>query len=58
VRREGVVIAGGKPFCMHPCKGGIPEGFKNDPAIQETYTEACTALGIANKNLMTQWVTQ
>jgi hypothetical protein len=51
---DGCVIADGKPFCMHPCKGGVPFKFKNDPAIQKIYTEACTALGVPNKNMVTQ----
>jgi hypothetical protein len=51
---NGCVVAAGHPFCMHPCKGGVPYNFKNDPAIQKTYSDACAALGVPNKNLVTQ----
>ncbi len=51
---DGCVIGAGKPHCMHPCKGGVPFNFKNDPAIQKIYTEACTVLGVPNKNVVTQ----
>lgn len=51
---NGCVIADGKPFCMHPCKGGVPFNFKNDPEIQKLYAEACSALGVPNKNVVTQ----
>ena len=50
----GCVIADGKPHCMHPCKGGVPFNFKNDPAIQKIYADACSALGVPNKNVVTQ----
>jgi hypothetical protein len=39
---------------MHPCKGGMPPNFKNDPAIQVNYAQACELLGVANKHLVTQ----
>jgi hypothetical protein len=51
---DGCVVAAGKPYCMHPCKGGVPYNFKNDPAIQKTYADACSALGVADKNMVTQ----
>jgi hypothetical protein len=50
----GCVIADGKPYCMHPCKGGVPQKFKDDPAIQQVYADACSALGVPNKNVVTQ----
>ncbi len=43
---NGCVIAAGRPHCLHPLKGAMPEHFRNDPAIQQLYHEACTALGI------------
>jgi hypothetical protein len=53
-KADGCVIAGGKPHCMHPCKGGVPFNFKDDPAIQKIYADACSAIGVPNKNLVTQ----
>jgi hypothetical protein len=50
----GCVIADGKPHCMHPCKGGVPFNFKNDPAIQKIYADACSALGVQNKHQVEQ----
>jgi hypothetical protein len=51
---DGCVIAAGHPHCMHPCKGGVPQAFKNDASIQKTFADACSALGVSNKNLLTQ----
>jgi hypothetical protein len=51
---DGCVIAAGKPLCFHPCKGGVQAKFKDDPSIQKIYAEACTVLGVSNKNLVTQ----
>jgi hypothetical protein len=51
---EGCVVANGQPFCCHPCKGGVPAKFKGDLEIQKIYAEACTVLGVPNKNLLTQ----
>ena len=36
------------PWCGHPCKGGIPARFKDDPAIQKTFAEACELLAVPN----------
>jgi hypothetical protein len=49
---NGCVIADGHPHCMHPLKGGVPFNFKNDPAIQKLYTDACSALGVKNKHAL------
>jgi hypothetical protein len=38
----------GKPWCSHPCKGGIPAALRNDPAVQKTFAEACKALAVPN----------
>jgi hypothetical protein len=51
---DSCVIAAGRPFCFHPCGSGVPFNFKNDPAIQKIYAEACTVLGVPNKNVVTQ----
>jgi hypothetical protein len=51
---SGCVIADGRPHCMHPCKSGVPSTFKDDPTIQKLYADACGALGIQNKHLVTQ----
>ncbi len=50
----GCVIADGRQHCMHPCKGGVPFTFKDDPAIQKLYADACMALGVQNKNVVSQ----
>lgn len=47
---EGCVIAAGQPHCMHPCKGGVPEAFRSDPAIQAVYDDACIKLGVKGKH--------
>jgi hypothetical protein len=49
---KSCVIAAGRAHCMHPCKGGVPYNFKNDPVIHKIYADACTALGVKNKNLL------
>jgi hypothetical protein len=46
----GCEIAGGRPHCMHPLKGGVPHEHKSDPAILESYAQACTVLGVKNVN--------
>ena len=51
---NGCVIAAGKPYCFHPCKTGVPFNFKDDPAIQKIYADACAALGVPNKNVVAQ----
>jgi hypothetical protein len=51
---KGGLIGAGQPHCMHPCKGGVPPNFKNDPAVQVNYAQACELLGVANKHLVMQ----
>jgi hypothetical protein len=51
---SGCVIADGRPRCVHPLKAGVPFDLKNDPSIQKLYADACTALGIPNKNVVAQ----
>jgi len=43
---NGCVLAGGQPFCFHPCKGGTPQLLKNDPAIQKLEAQAREMLGL------------
>jgi hypothetical protein len=50
------VIAAGRPFCFHPCGSGVPFNFKNDPAIQKIYAEACTMLGVKNLHEITEGI--
>lgn len=45
---EACVISG-KPRCCHPCMGGVPEAYKDDPVINDRYAEACSALGVSTK---------
>jgi hypothetical protein len=48
-------VIGGKPYCFHPCKGGIPSSFRQDPAmlpVQEIFADACKTLGVKNPHTM------
>ncbi|PDT57105.1 hypothetical protein CO678_35085 [Bradyrhizobium diazoefficiens] len=48
---KGCVLAVGRPFCFHPCKGGVPKAFKDDPEAQAIQADARAALGIKLKPL-------
>jgi hypothetical protein len=48
---KGCVVAGGRPFCFHPCKGGAPKSLAEDPQIQMLQAEARKALGMNTQPL-------
>lgn len=39
-------LADGRSLCFHPCKGGVPQLLKNDPAIQLLEAQAREMLGL------------
>jgi hypothetical protein len=43
---KGCVLAVDRPFCFHPCKGGLPKAFKDDPKAQALQAEAREVLGV------------
>ena len=45
-KANGCVLAAGRPFCFHPCKGAVPKAFANDPEAQELQAAARAVLGI------------
>jgi hypothetical protein len=39
-----------RPFCAHPCLGGLQPALQSDPGAVLRFTQACKVVGIVRNN--------
>jgi hypothetical protein len=39
-----------RPFCAHPCQGGLQRALQTDPGAVARFAEACKVVGVVRNN--------